>query len=251
MNQFVLPGWLFFVLLLFLTFFLLKIRVFRRKIEFLKANDLIRNEFSDYADSCLLSLNEGQYKFKDQAAGMLYDDLGSTIAAARLSFEYLMLREYSGTFNENEVFHKAYNYIEDAYTKIRSIDGEAEFKTGLFIDVLSGMAEKASLLSGAKVVVRSFGASDKLNGVSVYLLFFLIRKVLADTVGLCKGASLEIAMFQKTNQVSLIIQTKGVILSSCTVSGLRGVSKNISVFTNATNRETISGSKIVIVVPNI
>jgi hypothetical protein len=250
-NHFLLPVWALLLLAVICVLYIWKLRDSKLKIMSLQAGYNTHLEFYEYTSACLLALNEGQYRQKHLASGKVYDDLGSTIAAARLSFEYLMMREFSGSFKENEVFNKAYGCIEDAYDKVKDLESVTVYESCYLLAFLTGMATKATSLFGVNVNIKLFGVTDTVNAHYGYLLFFLIRKFLIGLINKGKKGEIDINILQKQNQFSLVIQTKGILLEEATLRELREISKDITVFTEALEVNSLFNDKVVIVIPYI
>lgn len=64
---------------------------------------------------------DGQEKERKQIAEDLHDNLGSVLATLKLHFENLKMNREKKTINQEILFNKTENLIDEAYLKVRSI----------------------------------------------------------------------------------------------------------------------------------
>ena len=155
---------------------------------------------------------ESQEKERQQIANELHDDLGSMLATLKLNFQNLKRNENSEK-NENNLYEKTDDLIEEAYQKVRNISHLKNLgvvgSQGLLVAVKK-MAEKMSILERLKINVIPFGLTERLDNQTEVSLFRMIQELCTNIIKHSLATEVNIYLTQHNpNEINIIIEDNG------------------------------------------
>src|SRR5690606_34450916 len=153
-----------------------KIAEQERLIESQKLENVLKDQELHEIDKML----EGQEKERLKLANDLHDNLGSILATLRLNFQNLYQQKEDIKEEEQEMFAKTDDLIEEAYQKVR---GMAHAKNagvigseGL-VPAVQNIAKKVAIPNKLKVQVFPFGMTKRLENTIEVTLFRMIQEI--------------------------------------------------------------------------
>ena len=156
---------------------------------------------------------ESQEKERHKIANELHDNLGSMLATLKLNFQNLKRQKEHFSSQENNLYNKTDDLIEETYQKVRNI---AHLKNlgvvasdGLLISVKK-MAEKMSVLERLTVNVIPFGLSERLENQAEITLFRIIQELCTNSIKHAQATEINIYLTQdNTSEINLMIEDNG------------------------------------------
>ncbi|MFY9244039.1 MAG: ATP-binding protein [Polaribacter sp.] len=154
----------------------------------------------------------GQEKERKQIAEDLHDNLGSVLATLKLHFENLKMNSVKKKIDQEELFNKTENLINEAYLKVRSIahakNAGVIANQGLLLAVQM-MAEKISSADKIKIEVVHFGLHKRLENSLEITVFRIIQELITNIIkhAEAKNATINISLYD--NNLNIIIEDDG------------------------------------------
>ncbi|WP_298764317.1 ATP-binding protein [uncultured Polaribacter sp.] len=155
---------------------------------------------------------EGQEKERKRVAEDLHDNLGSVLATLKLHFDNLKINSASKKINQEELFNKTENLIDEAYLKVRRIahakNAGVIANQGL-LPAVQMMAEKISSADKIKIDVIDFGLHQRFNNALEITIFRIIQELITNILkhANAKNATINIAIYD--NVFNLIVEDDG------------------------------------------
>ena len=155
---------------------------------------------------------DGQEKERKRIAEDLHDNLGSVLATLKLHFENLKINRAKKKINQEELFDKTENLIDEAYLKVRRIahakNAGVIANQGLLVAVQM-MAEKISSADKIKIDVIDFGLNKRIENTIEISVFRIIQELITNTIkhSEAKNATINIAAYD--NNLNIIIEDNG------------------------------------------
>lgn len=156
---------------------------------------------------------ESQEKERQQIANELHDNLGSMLATLKLNFQNLKRQEENFENNENKLYDKTDELIEEAYQKVRNISHLKNLgvvgNQGLLVAVKK-MAEKMSVLERLKINVIPFGLNERLENQTEVALFRMIQELCTNIIKHSDADEVNIYLTQHNpEEINIIIEDNG------------------------------------------
>ncbi|MBP6558124.1 MAG: sensor histidine kinase [Flavobacterium sp.] len=155
---------------------------------------------------------EGQEKERIKIANDLHDNLGSILATLRLNFQNLRQQKEGIDNQDEEMFAKTDDLIEEAYQKVR---GMAHAKNagvigseGL-VPAVQNIAKKVSIPNKLKVQVIPFGMTERLENTLEVTLFRMVQEILTNTIKHAEASKITISLTQDDDSINIIIEDNG------------------------------------------
>lgn len=202
---------------------------------------------------------ESQEKERQQIANELHDDLGSMLATLKLNFQNLKRNE-NPEKNENNLYEKTDNLIEEAYQKVRNISHLKNLgvvgSQGLLVAVKK-MAEKMSILERLKINVIPFGLTGRLDNQTEVTLFRIIQELCTNIIKHSGANEVNIYLTQHNpKELNLIIEDNGTgfdpkIITQKGGIGLKSIEQKVEQMGGTFNIDSIltKGTTIIIDLP--
>lgn len=178
---------------------------------------------------------ESQEKERQRIANELHDNLGSMLATLKLNFQNLKRQNNIVDDNENKLYEKTDELIEEAYQKVRNI---AHLKNlgvvgsdGL-VTAVKKMAEKMSILEKLTINVIPFGLTERVENQAEITFFRMIQELCTNIIKHSEATEVNIYLTQHTGEINIIIEDngKGFIPKSIISKGgmgLRSIEKKV------------------------
>lgn len=186
-----------------------KITVQEKLIETQKLEKTLKEQELHQIDLML----ETQEKERQNIANELHDNLGSMLATLKLNFQNLKRNEDKIDVNDNLLYEKTDELIEETYQKVRNI---AHLKNlgvignqGLLLSVKK-MAEKMSVLEKIKFNVIPFGLEERLENKLEVTLFRMIQELCTNIIKYANATEVNIYLTQNDGEdINIMIEDNG------------------------------------------
>lgn len=158
------------------------------------------------------SMLEGQEKERRRMADELHDNLGSMLAALKLNFQHLRVRQQSLREEETNLYEKTDALIEEAYQKVRNIahaqNAGVMASQGL-VPAIQKMAEKISIPNKISIEVIPFGLEGRLDNGFEISVFRMVQEIVTNVIKHASATAIVIHLTQHENSLNLIIEDNG------------------------------------------
>lgn len=186
----------------------------RQIVEQEKALEIQKNItlLKDQELNAINAMVEGQEKERKRIAEDLHDNVGSVLATLKLHFENLKLNREKKQFNQEELYEKTENLIDETYAKIRHIAHEKNAgviaNQGLLV-AIKIMAEKISSANKTQIEVIDFGLNKRLENTLEISVFRIIQELTTNILkhAEAKNATINISYYE--NELNIIIEDNG------------------------------------------
>jgi len=154
---------------------------------------------------------DGQEKERQRLACDLHDNVGATLSAARLQFEHL--QKHKGSLpNEEELFTKTGELLEEAYQEVRSIahikNSGVLAKLGL-LPAIEKLAKNVSV-SKLHVEVIDFGLNERISNTLEITIFRIIQELVTNIIKHANATEASISLTQIENTLNIIVEDNGM-----------------------------------------
>ncbi|WP_299017100.1 ATP-binding protein [uncultured Polaribacter sp.] len=162
--------------------------------------------------STINAMVEGQEKERKRVAEDLHDNLGSVLATLKLHFDNLKMNNKKKKFNQEELFNKTENLIDEAYLKVRRIahakNAGVIANHGL-LPAVQMMAEKISAADKIRIEVIDFGLDARFDSSLEITIFRIIQELITNILkhANAKNATINIALYDKN--LNIIVEDNG------------------------------------------
>ena len=202
---------------------------------------------------------EGQEKERKRVAEDLHDNLGSVLATLKLHFENLKLNREKKKIDQNQLFNKTENLIDEAYLKVRSIahakNAGVIANQGL-LTAIKVMSEKISSADKLKIDVVSYGLDNRLDNSLEINVFRIIQELVTNIIKHANASNATINVSQYENNLNIIIEDDGVGFNINSVNlkngmGLSSIKTRIEHLNGSFNVDSThkKGSSVIIDIP--
>jgi hypothetical protein len=178
---------------------------------------------------------EGQEKERKQIAEDLHDNIGSVLATLKLHFENLKLNREKKQFDQEKLYEKTENLIDETYKKVRNIahakNAGVIANVGL-LNAVKIMADKISEADKIKIEVIHFGLNQRLENSLEITIFRIIQELITNVIkhAEAKNVTINIALYDKIINIIFEDDGKGFNKKNITFSngmGLDSIEKRI------------------------
>ena len=172
---------------------------------------------------------DGQEKERKQIAEDLHDNLGSVLATLKLHFENLRINQEKKKIDQETLYNKTENLIDEAYLKVRSIahakNAGVIANQGLLLAVQM-MAEKISSANKLKIEVIHFGLDKRLENNLEITVFRIIQELLTNIIkhAEAKNATINISLYDKNLNIIIEDNGKGFDMKKVNLKNGMGIS---------------------------
>lgn len=203
---------------------------------------------------------ESQENERIKMANELHDNLGSMLATLKLNFQNLKRQKEGLIEEENKLYEKTDDLIEEAYQKVRDM---AHLKnTGIIgneglVPAVKKMADKMSVLNLLEMNVIPFGLKDRLDNKLEVSLFRMIQELCTNIIKHAKASEVNIYLTQHNGtDINLIIEDNGIgfdpkKIKSSDGMGLKNIEKKVEQMGGTFSIDSINdkGTTIIIDIP--
>jgi hypothetical protein len=154
----------------------------------------------------------GQEKERKRVAEDLHDNLGSVLATLKLHFENLRLNKKKQKVDQDVLFDKTENLIDEAYLKVRSIahakNAGVIANEGL-LKAVQMMAEKISSANKIAIEVIHFGLDTPLENSLEIAVFRMIQELTTNVLKHANASQSTINISKYENTLNIIVEDNG------------------------------------------
>lgn len=218
------------IILVFIGFLIVKNS--RRKEKIALQNKLIEQQkfekaLKDYELSSIDIMLEGQEKERQRIANDLHDNLGSMLATLKLNFENLRLRKNELWDEENKLYDRTDELIEEAYQKVRRLahaKNAGVFASEGLIPAIKKLADKISIPGKLNFQVIAFGFTGRLDNTLEIAVFRIVQELSTNIIKHSKATEATIHLtHHDDNSINIIIEDNGVGFNPGTVNYADGM----------------------------
>lgn len=155
---------------------------------------------------------EGQEKERIKIANDLHDNLGSILATLKLNFQNLYHQKERINNEEEEMFAKTDDLIEEAYQKVRGMahaKNAGVIGTEGLVPAVQNIAKKVTIPNKLKVQVIPFGMTERLENTLEVTLFRMIQEILTNTIKHAEATEITISLTQDEDSINILIEDNG------------------------------------------
>ncbi|MDT7831907.1 sensor histidine kinase [Flavobacteriaceae bacterium S356] len=163
--------------------------------------------------STINAMVEGQEKERKRVAEDLHDNLGSVLATLKLHFENLRINKKRQKVDQDLLFDKTENLIDEAYLKVRSIahakNSGVIANEGLLVAVQM-MADKISSANKISIEVVHFGLDTPLENSLEIAVFRIIQELTTNILKHGQAANATINVSRHDAMLTIIVEDNGI-----------------------------------------
>ncbi len=190
----------------------------------------------DYELNSIDMMLEGQEKERQRIANDLHDNLGSMLATLKLNFENLKLRKIELREEENKLYERTDELIEEAYQKVRRIahaKNAGVFASEGLIPAIKKLAEKISIPGKLQLQVIAFGFKERMENTLEIAIFRTVQELSTNIIKHSQATEATIHMTDHDDNINIIIEDNGVGFDSSKINtadgmGLANIKKKIA-----------------------
>jgi len=167
----------------------------------------------DYELSSIDIMLTGQEKERQRLANDLHDNLGSMLATLKLNFENLRLRKNEVVQEENKLYEKTDELIEEAYQKVRRLahaKNAGVFANEGLIPAIKKLAGKISIPGKLQINVIPFGFTERLDNTLEISIFRIIQELATNIIKHSKATEATIHLTQHDDNINIIFEDNGI-----------------------------------------
>lgn len=185
----------------------------QRKAEKERQQEIEEKEklLKDLEVSAIDAMVRGQEKERERLASDLHDNVGATIAAAKLQFNYLIKHQNDKAASE-ELIKKTSSLLEDAYVEIRSMahlkNSGVMAKNGL-LPAIKKLSHNASGTNGLQFKVKSHGLEQRLDNALEISIFRIIQELITNIIKHADATKSTIHLTNHQDSLNIIVEDDG------------------------------------------
>lgn len=173
----------------------------------------LEKALKDYELQSIDLMLEGQEKERERIANDLHDNLGSMLATLKLNFENLKLRKNELAGEENKLYERTDELIEEAYQKVRRIahakNAGVIANKGL-LPAIKKLAEKLTLPGKLSFHVVDFGFDERLENTLEIAIFRMVQELATNIIKHSHATEATIHLTHHEDNINIIIEDNGV-----------------------------------------
>lgn len=155
---------------------------------------------------------EGQEKERKYIAEDLHDNIGSVLATLKLHFENLKINYEKKEFNQDKLYKRTENLIDEAYKKIRGIahakNAGVIANVGL-LNAIQIMAEKIASADKIHIDVIHYGLNQRLENSLEITIFRIIQELITNVIKHAEAQNVTINISLYDNTINIIFEDDG------------------------------------------
>lgn len=206
------------LLIAILAIAFLMIKNSRRREKISRQEKLIEQQkfektLKDYELNSIDMILEGQEKERQRMANDLHDNLGSMLATLKLNFENLKLRKMELRDEENKLYERTDELIEEAYQKVRRLahaKNAGVFASEGLIPAIQKLAEKISIPGKLQLHVIAFGFKERLENTLEIAIFRTVQELSTNIIKHSQATEATIHLTDHGDSINIMIEDNGV-----------------------------------------
>ena len=167
----------------------------------------------DYELSSIDLMLTGQEKERQRIANDLHDNLGSMLATLKLNFENLRLRKSDPGQEDNKLYEKTDELIQEAYQKVRRLahaKNAGVFANDGLIPAIKKLAGKISIPGKLQINVIPFGFTERLDNTLEIAIFRFIQELGTNIIKHSGATEATLHLTQHDTNINIIFEDNGV-----------------------------------------
>lgn len=188
-------------------------REYISKQEKLIEQQKLEKALKEYELSSIDLMLEGQEKERQRIANDLHDNLGSMLATLKINFEHLRLRKNELQEEENKLYDRTDELIEEAYQKVRRLahaKNAGVFANEGLIPTIRKMAEKISIPGKLSIEVMAVGFNKRLENTIEIAIFRMVQELSTNIIKHSHATEASIQLTNHDENINIIIEDNGV-----------------------------------------
>ncbi|WP_417351629.1 sensor histidine kinase [Flavobacterium alkalisoli] len=188
-------------------------REYISKQEKLIEQQKLEKALKEYELSSIDLMLEGQEKERQRIANDLHDNLGSMLATLKMNFEHLRLRKNELREEENKLYDRTDELIEEAYQKVRRLahaKNAGVFANEGLIPTIRKMAEKISIPGKLSIEVMAVGFNKRLENTIEIAIFRMVQELSTNIIKHSQATEASIQLTNHDENINIIIEDNGV-----------------------------------------
>ncbi len=173
----------------------------------------LEKALKDYELHSIDIMLEGQEKERQLIANDLHDNLGSMLATLKINFENLKLRKNELRDEENRLYEKTDELIEEAYQKVRGLahaKNAGVFANEGLIPAIKKLAQKISIPGMLTIQVAAFGFDDRVENAHEIAIFRIVQELATNIIKHSHATEATISLTHHDDNINIIIEDNGV-----------------------------------------
>lgn len=203
----------------------------RRRVHISKQEKLIEQQklekaLKEFELNSIDLMLEGQEKERERIANDLHDNLGSMLATLKMNFEHLRMRKNEIREEEDKLYDRTDQLIEDAYQKVRTIahaKNAGVFANEGLIPAIRKMAGKTSIPGKLTIEVLAVGFNKRLENKIEIAIFRMVQELSTNIIKHSKATEASIQLTNHDDNINIIIEDNGVGFKSTTAPSSDGM----------------------------
>jgi len=249
------------ILLAILALAFLIVKNYRRREKISNQEKLIEQQkfekaLKEYELNSIDMMLEGQEKERQRIANDLHDNLGSMLATLKFNFENLKLRKMELREEENKLYDRTDELIEEAYQKVRGIahaKNAGVFASEGLIPAIQKLAEKISIPDKLQIQVIPFGFNERLENTLEIAIFRTVQEMATNIIKHAQATEATIHLTNHDDNINIIIEDNGVGFDSSKMDqadgmGLQNIKKKIIQLGGTLEIDTTPGKGTTIII---
>ena len=183
----------------------------------------------DYELSSIDLMLTGQEKERQRIANELHDNLGSMLATLKLNFENLRLRKNEPGQEENKLYEKTDELIQEAYQKVRRLahaKNAGVFANDGLIPAIKKLAGKISIPGKLQINVIPFGFTERLDNTLEIAIFRMIQELGTNIIKHSGASEATLHLTQHDTNINIIFEDNGVGMDTTKLTRADGMGLN-------------------------
>jgi hypothetical protein len=186
-----------------------KILLKEKELQEQKLEKLLKNQELSSIDAMI----EGQEKERQRIANDLHDNLGSLLATLKLHFHNLKVKKDRLKTEENILFERTDQLIDETYQKVRSMAHakNAGIKANeSLLPAVKNFASKVSLANALVIDVIDDGMEVRLDNALEMTIFRVIQELITNIIKHAHATEANIHLTNHGNFINILVEDNGV-----------------------------------------
>lgn len=172
----------------------------------------LEKALKDYELHSIDIMLEGQEKERQRIANELHDNLGSMLATLKINFENLKIRKGELREDEDKLYKKTDELIEEAYQKVRRlahVKNAGVLASEGLIPTLKKLTDKISVPK-LKFDFISHGFNEKLENSQEIAIFRIVQELATNIIKHAQATEASIQLTNHDDVINIIIEDNGI-----------------------------------------
>ncbi|WP_282136697.1 sensor histidine kinase [Seonamhaeicola maritimus] len=193
-----------------------------KELQSQKLEKILKNQELSSIDAMVA----GQEKERQRIANDLHDNLGSLLATLKLHFHNLKVKKDRLKSEENALFDKTDELIEETYQKVRSMAHakNAGIKANeSLLPAVKNFASKVSLANKLVIDVIDDGMEVRLDNALEITIFRVIQELITNIIKHANASEANIHLTHHGDSINILVEDNGVGFDVNTIKAVKGM----------------------------